>query len=194
MMLFKRRTLYILCALLALGFATVEDLAGAAGLGTFWGGDDTGASLVGIPELRAAEFGSTGEPVLDQTEYDEHSSWSGPVGIKSPITDASTDSEVLHRICRVTAYNDRGLTAAGVPSGVGQCAAPADIPFGTLVYIPALDQTFVVTDRTHRRFRNSTVDLFIPSKQSCRQFGRHFLECVFILPDQPVAYGEVQVP
>ncbi len=85
------------------------------------------------------------------------------------------------RVCRVTAYCDQGTTASGVPSGLGQCAAPADIPFGSQVYIPALGKTFVVTDRTHRRFRRSTVDLFIPTKRQCLQFGRQFLECEFTL-------------
>lgn len=88
----------------------------------------------------------------------------------------------LSRVCRVTAYCDRGTTAAGVPSGVGQCAAPGYIPLGSKVYIPALDQTFIVTDRTHKRFRNSTVDLFIPAKSQCRQFGCQFLECEFTIP------------
>lgn len=100
----------------------------------------------------------------------------------------------IYRICRVTAYCDRGTTAAGIAAGVGQCAAPADIPFGSTIYIPALDQTFVVTDRTHRRFRHSTVDLFIPSKKLCRTFGRRYLECEFTIPDQPPTYGKVRVP
>lgn len=97
-------------------------------------------------------------------------------------TGADDDAAQVQRICRVTAYCDNGTTASGVPSGLGQCAAPADIPLGSTVYIPALDRTFVVTDRTHRRFRRSTVDLFIPNKAACKSFGRHFLECEFTLP------------
>ncbi len=86
-------------------------------------------------------------------------------------------ADTIYRVCRVTAYCDRGTTASGVQSGVGQCAAPGDIPFGSLVHVPALNQTFVVTDRTHRRFRNSTIDIFMPAKRDCRQFGRSYLEC-----------------
>ena len=92
------------------------------------------------------------------------------------------NSQLIQRVCRVTAYCDRGITASGIPSGVGQCAAPGDIPLGSTVYIPDLDRTFVVTDRTHRRFRRSTVDIFIPTKKDCRQFGRRFLECEFTVP------------
>ena len=87
--------------------------------------------------------------------------------------------EPIRRVCRVTAYCDRGLTASGRRVGVGQCAAPPSIPFGSKVYIPALGRSFVVTDRTHPRFRHNTVDIFIPSENRCRDFGRHYLKCEF---------------
>lgn len=102
--------------------------------------------------------------------------------IESGDTAARNVAGVQFRICRVTAYCDRGTTAAGTQSGVGQCAAPADIPFGTRVYIAKLDRTFVVTDRTHRRFRDNTVDLFMPTRDVCLDFGRKFLECEFRFP------------
>lgn len=86
------------------------------------------------------------------------------------------------RVYRVTAYCDRGITASGVPSGSGQCAAPAGIPFGSKVHIPALGRTFVVTDRTHRRFRHNTVDIFIPSESDCLEFGRSYLKCEITPP------------
>ena len=94
---------------------------------------------------------------------------------------ASDDVKRVYRICRVTAYCDRGTTASGVQSGVGQCAAPGDIPFGSIVYIAELNRSFVVTDRTARRFRNSTVDIFIPSREDCLEFGRSYLECEFTI-------------
>lgn len=99
----------------------------------------------------------------------------------------------VRRICRVTAYCDRGLTASGVPSGVGQCAAPGDIPLGSVVYIPELKKHFVVTDRTHRRFRHNTVDLFIPNESDCIKFGRKYLTCEFVIPENPPAYGKLNL-
>ena len=93
----------------------------------------------------------------------------------------SEQAERVYRICRVTAYCDRGTTASGVESGVGQCAAPGDIPFGSIVYIAELDRSFVVTDRTARRFRKNTVDIFISSREECLEFGRSYLECEFII-------------
>ncbi len=104
-----------------------------------------------------------------------------PLPLIEPEDDGA-GRQVLYRVCRVTAYCDRGTTASGVQSGVGQCAAPGDIPFGSTVYIPALNRTFVVTDRTHKRFRRSTVDVFIPSKRACREFGCSYLEVEITLP------------
>ena len=89
---------------------------------------------------------------------------------------------VIRRVYRVTAYNDRGTTASGTLSGVGQCAAPEDIPFGSKIYIPALRRTLVVTDRTHPRFRHNTVDIFMPREQQCWDFGRRYLKCEVTLP------------
>ncbi len=91
-------------------------------------------------------------------------------------------ASTLHRVYRVTAYSDRGITASGRPVGRGQCAAPANIPFGAKVFIPALGRTFVVTDRTHRRFRHNTVDIFMASDPLCRRFGCRYLECEITLP------------
>jgi 3D (Asp-Asp-Asp) domain-containing protein len=93
------------------------------------------------------------------------------------------------RVYRVTAYCDRGTTAAGISSGLGQCAAPADVPFGSIVYIPSLDRTLVVTDRTHKRFRHNTVDIFMPGRDQCLQFGRKYLECEIYLPSKRPRYG-----
>ncbi len=111
-----------------------------------------------------------------------------PVTSTSSLTtdarDTATDNDNVkrvYRICRVTAYCDRGTTASGVQSGVGQCAAPGDIPFGSIVYIAELDRSFVVTDRTARRFRKNTVDIFIASREECLEFGRSYLECEFTI-------------
>jgi 3D (Asp-Asp-Asp) domain-containing protein len=103
--------------------------------------------------------------------------------------DVKYEQTAVHRVYRVTAYCDRGLTAAGVRSGAGQCAAPADVPFGARVYIPALRRTFIVTDRTAKRFRHNTVDLFISDRDECLEFGRQYLECEITFPVKPVRYG-----
>lgn len=113
-----------------------------------------------------------------------------PTGRKSAAARRSYDGK---RRLRVTAYCDKGLTAAGIPSGVGQCAAPADIPFGSKIHIPALNRTFIVTDRTHQRFRTTTVDLFIPDRDRCLQFGRRYLDVEITLPDSKHRYGSPEL-
>ena len=102
--------------------------------------------------------------------------------VASEAQAGSANADVMRRICRVTAYCDRGTTASGVESGVGQCAAPIDIPFGSRIHIPELGRTFLVTDRTARRFRHNTVDLFIPTRAACLQFGRRYLVCEILPP------------
>lgn len=109
---------------------------------------------------------------------------------RSPAAAVSRSTpSVVKRVFRVTAYCDQGITAAGVPSGVGQCAAPADIPFGSRIYVPELGTTFIVTDRTHKRFRHNTVDLFIPTRSRCLEFGRHYLECEVYPPEETYDYA-----
>ncbi|MFN0136752.1 MAG: 3D domain-containing protein, partial [Phycisphaerae bacterium] len=71
----------------------------------------------------------------------------------------------------------------------GQCAAPSFIPFGSEIYIPALDRWFVVTDRTHQRFRHNTIDLFMPSRNQCLNFGRRFTDAVVVFPEKKHRYG-----
>lgn len=102
-------------------------------------------------------------------------------------------STTISRVYRVTAYCDRGFTAAGTLAGVGQCAAPADIPFGSRVYIPELGRTFIVTDRTARRFRHNTVDIFLPDREACLRFGRSYLECQITFPKTAPRYGSAEL-
>jgi len=158
------------CALLAFGLITGEPSSEAE---TSSEGDVILAQDAPTPEVHRPS--TIMPPTPSQT----------PVSGEEVVSDASLDpdSATVYRVCRVTAYCDRGITASGVPSGIGQCAAPADIPFGSLVYIPALGRGFRVTDRTHRRFRRSTVDIFIPTRGRCLEFGCRYLEVEITLPE-----------
>lgn len=122
--------------------------------------------------------------------------------VLGPIASAADDSDdddavpqpgpvrkQVRRTFRVTAYCDRGITAAGVPSGIGQCAAPSFIPFGSEIYIPSLDRWFIVTDRTHERFRHNTIDLFMPNRSQCLNFGRRYTDAVVVYPSKKHRYG-----
>ncbi|MGD8450324.1 MAG: 3D domain-containing protein [Phycisphaerae bacterium] len=190
MYVFRRSTLWLGCAVLTVCYVVAD------------------AAL--SPPARPAEIGVVAEvpDLLTADEADEPlvieaATLHEPVELVEPVEPAEAEEEGpihvtlpprrVRRVQRVTAYCDRGLTAAGVPSGYGQCAAPADIPFGSKVYIPALGKTFIVTDRTHKRFRHNTVDIFMPSSWSCRQFGRKYLECEYTLVREEPDYGDVKV-
>ncbi len=120
----------------------------------------------------------------------ESADWDGedqvPEAGEQPLAadNGSESPKRVRRVLRVTAYHDKGITAAGVRTAPGQCAAPVDVPFGSQIHIKALGWTFVVTDRTHRRFRHNTVDIFMPDREMCRKFGRRYLECEIRLPDK----------
>ncbi len=212
MCLYRRSALWAGCAVLTLVFVAAEELADATD-----GITDADEAFIlaedsDISDMFAPEAEDEGDDDIDIDGADSSlqqmdadlSAGAAPASVAappaadsagpvaSPPAKAHTPKSVT-RICRVTAYCDRGLTAAGIPSGVGQCAAPADIPLGSIVYVPSLNKKFMVTDRTHRRFRHNTVDLFMPSEKVCRNFGRHYLECEFTFPSQPARYGELRV-
>ena len=156
------------CALVALGLVGERQIDRAAPDPSEVGGDQR--------TVQADFMGDETTPFSETVSQSEAEGWEPDPPEHAPGADT------LYRMCRVTAYCDRGQTASGVQSGVGQCAAPADIPFGAEIYIPALGRTFVVTDRTHERFRRSTVDIFLPGKAECWKFGRQYLECEITSP------------
>lgn len=185
MYLFRRSTLWLGCAVLTVSYVVAENSALTP--------PARPVEMEAIAEVSRLDPANEPDPApiieavtLDVVAAPSPPADDGPLHVTLP-------PRTLRRVQRVTAYCDRGITAAGVPSGYGQCAAPADIPFGSKVYIPALGRTFVVTDRTHRRFRHNTVDIFMSSRKACRQFGRRYLECEFTVVDEPPAYGDVKI-
>jgi 3D (Asp-Asp-Asp) domain-containing protein len=122
------------------------------------------------------------DPGLSEPRKATKPTVAAPAKAASHRRSAASASGRVKRVYRVTAYCDQGITASGRRSGVGQCAAPSQIPFGAKVHIPALNRTFVVTDRTNKRFRHNTVDIFMNSEWACKQFGRSYLECEITLP------------
>lgn len=90
------------------------------------------------------------------------------------------------RVMRVTAYTNHdpgmdglGITASGEKTQEGRTiAADRSIPFGTEIYIPALGQTYTVTDRGGA-IRGDRLDLYIEDLDRALEFGVQDLE-VFI--------------
>ena len=74
-----------------------------------------------------------------------------------------------------TAYNQRGLTASGVPAQSHVVAADPDIlPIGTRIKIRHAGRysgEYVVAD-TGEKIEGRHVDIFIPNQAACRKFGK----------------------
>ena len=72
-----------------------------------------------------------------------------------------------------------GITASGkrVEEGV-TIAAPPGIPFGTKLYIPALNHTYTVTDRGGN-IQGNRLDVYVGDKEKALIFGAKILD-VFI--------------
>lgn len=71
-----------------------------------------------------------------------------------------------------------GITSSGIPVKEGiTIAAPPTIPFGTQLYIPALNSTYTVTDRGDD-IQGNRLDLYIADKEEALIFGRQTLEVI----------------
>jgi hypothetical protein len=73
------------------------------------------------------------------------------------------------------------LTASGARAGPGQCAAPSWVPFGSRIRVAG--QVYTVTDRTARRFRHNTIDIWLPTRHQYLRHGVRW-EQVWIWPKE----------
>jgi uncharacterized protein YabE (DUF348 family)/3D (Asp-Asp-Asp) domain-containing protein len=82
-----------------------------------------------------------------------------------------------------TAYTATGnATESGVmPQANHTIAAWSGLPFGTKVYIPALNTTFTVEDRGGA-VTQGIIDIYMDSYEECIQFGRQNLEAYVVYP------------
>jgi 3D (Asp-Asp-Asp) domain-containing protein len=77
-----------------------------------------------------------------------------------------------------TAYCVTGLTASGVPVAPGHAAAdPRVIPLGSVIYVetPLMSGVYQVMD-TGALIKGKIIDIFIPSYDSCIEFGRRMVK------------------
>ncbi len=73
-----------------------------------------------------------------------------------------------------TAYCINGITKSGARVAPGHVAAdPEVIPLGSMIYVdsPVMSGIYQVLD-TGRLVRGKIIDIFIPSYEKCRDFGR----------------------
>ena len=125
--------------------------------------------------------------IRKQTSTPYHFTPAEKVVTQTKILPSEVHGEV--RTMVLTAYtksdkgmNSRGVTASGVLVQEGvTIAAPPDVPFGSKIYIPALNRTFTVTDRGGA-IREDRLDLFMKSREKAIAFGKQRLEVVITRP------------
>lgn len=96
-------------------------------------------------------------------------------GVPAPRTE--------RRVMKITAYtkNDKGMNGRGVTTNGERVqedrtiAADQSIPFGTEIYIPALDHTYIVTDRGGA-IKGNRLDLYMERYDDAMEFGVQELE------------------
>ena len=89
------------------------------------------------------------------------------------------------RVMKITAYtkNDKGMDGLGITTsgervqeGRTMAAGPS-LPFGTEVYIPALDHTYTIVDRGGA-IKGNRLDLYMEQYDDAMEFGVQDLEAV----------------
>ena len=75
-----------------------------------------------------------------------------------------------------TAYNSYSLTSTGQKPKWGTIAVdPRVIPYGTKIYIPEFNQTFIAND-TGGAIKGNKIDIFMNTKKECYNWGRRTIE------------------
>lgn len=141
-------------------------------------------ALIGLFLMVGGLLGQTKptEPVTADTatvDNQSEKSKSAPEVIKMELTVTGYSSSVDET------DDDPHITASGSATRDGVVATNL-LPFGTKVRIPGEfgDKIFVVEDRMHRRFADR-IDIWFPSKNEAKQFGKKNLE-IEILPDEEI--------
>ena len=68
-----------------------------------------------------------------------------------------------------------GITASGKRVERGDAACPPSMEFGTELYIPEMDRTFVCSDRGGA-IKGNRLDLYMVSRSNAFEFGRQWLD------------------
>ncbi len=79
---------------------------------------------------------------------------------------------------QATAYCVTGISKSGTPIAPGHVAAdPKVIPLGSMIYVdsPLMGGIYQVLD-TGRLVKGNIIDIFIPSYESCKEFGRRMVK------------------
>lgn len=104
----------------------------------------------------------------------------------SRVVSRSVEPKIERRVMKISAYtkDDEGMDGRGICTNGEKAvegrtiAADKSIPFGTQIYIPALDKHLVVCDRGGD-IKGDRLDIYMESKKDALAFGVQEME-VFI--------------
>ena len=98
----------------------------------------------------------------------------------SNVKTSSTNINGKHIKSVATAYSGGGKTATGTVPKWGTIAVdPRVIPYGTKVYIPQFNKTFIAED-CGGAIKGNKIDIYMNSKQECINWGRRSID-IYIL-------------
>ncbi|MFC4807721.1 3D domain-containing protein [Paenibacillus sp. GCM10023250] len=137
------------------------------------------ATLPAAPLFTASLAKSLTVPNLEQARASAHQAKS-----KQAVKRAAKPSGTKRHF-EVTAYTvgddftpSHGITASGERVKEGRTlACPKSLPFGTKVYLPALDRTYTCTDRGGM-IKEGHLDIYMDSLKEALRFGRRQMKAV----------------
>lgn len=127
------------------------------------------------------------KPVQKAKEPEKQTEPKEPAAAKEPTkqktVEPKTEAPSKKEIYNVSAYSlgdsstpTHGITASGERVQEGRTVAcPRELPFGTEVYIPSLDHTYVCTDRGGA-IKSGHLDIYFEDIDEALDFGRQHIE------------------
>ena len=98
----------------------------------------------------------------------------------SNVKTSSTNINGKHIKSVATAYSGGGKTATGTVPKWGTIAVdPKVIPYGTKVYIPQFNKTFIAED-CGGAIKGNKIDIYMNSKQECINWGRRSIDIYIV--------------
>lgn len=93
---------------------------------------------------------------------------------------SSSDSKGKHMKVVATAYTGDGITSTGTKPKWGTIAVdPSIIPYGTKVYIPQFDMTFIAED-TGGAIKGNKIDIFMNDETTVYNWGRKTIDIYIV--------------
>jgi 3D (Asp-Asp-Asp) domain-containing protein len=79
-----------------------------------------------------------------------------------------------------SAYTGHGITSTGTKPKWGTIAVdPSVIPYGTKVYIPQFNKTFIAED-CGGAIKGNKIDIYMNDELSCHNFGRKVIDIYIV--------------